>query len=67
MSERRPPLESLISHKIRPNLEENTHSLLTQKLCIFLYYNFNLCLQRGKPSIYRFRSLGRQEKKVEEE
>ena len=34
MSERRLPLESFISHKIRPNLEENTHSLLTQKLCI---------------------------------
>jgi len=63
MSERRPPLGSFICHKIRLNLEENTH--YSHKNCAkFLYYNFNLSNTLGRPPIYRWRSHGEQAKRV---
>ena len=37
MSERRPPLESIISHKIKPILEE-THSLITHTKIVHNFF-----------------------------
>jgi len=61
MSGRRPPLEGFISHKIRPNLEENTHSLLIQKIVQNFFTVISTCVYKGGGLL--FIDLGALEKK----
>jgi len=56
----------LISHKIRPSLGGDTLTHKSHKNCAeFLYPNFNLSIHEVGLPIYRFRSLGKEENRVE--
>ena len=62
------PLESSQHSQDKTNLGGDSLTHKSHKNCAeFFYSNFNLSLQRGKPPIYRLRSLGKQGMRVEEE